>query len=181
MARFVDRYQEISGHHEPPRGMDPNYRGRYRGMRMGAEPGQGAYGWYRWRHADELGGNGGFPGRSPGAKQGRHDAYDSHLRRPRSYDWELGGGGVRDARYDRQLLHDFNANSPALRGEGRPQGRYGVDYRQRGSHPIPRPTENRFGYTNRGIGSAGFSESWAPSPGRGARAGGGARPGRSTR
>lgn len=180
MARYVDEYVGISGHPEPPGGRDPNFRGRYRGMRMGAGPGQAAYGWYRWRHADELGGNGGFAGRSRRGERGA-EAYGTYPSRPRTYDWELGGGGVRDARHDRQLVHDFNANSPALRGEGRPQGRYGVDYRERGSHPVPGPTENRFGYTNRGLGSAGFSESWAPSPGRGSRAGVGYRAARSTR
>ena len=34
MARYVNDYRDISGDPLPPTGMDPNYRGRYRGMRM---------------------------------------------------------------------------------------------------------------------------------------------------
>jgi hypothetical protein len=146
--------------------MDPNYRGRYRGMRMQADPGQGAYGWYRWRHAGELNESGGFAGRAfP-----RGGGYDREFGRDRFYDWEMhGGGGLRNPRYDRGFLHDYNANSPAFRTEGRTDGPYGIDYRERGGHPIPRDTRYRFDYGNHGLASGGFSEAWQHRPGRGSR------------
>ena len=101
MSRYVHEFRDISGDALPPRGMDPNYRGRYRGMRMGAEEGQGAYGWYRWRHARELGRGGG---------------YDRGYGPARFYDWEMrGGGGVRDPRYDREFIRGFNADSQMFR------------------------------------------------------------------
>ena len=163
MARYVHDFRDISGDPLPPTGADPNYRGRYRGMRMGADPGQGAYGWYRWRHAGEL-------GRGPGNDQGYVRGYDGGYQARRFYDWELhGGGGLRNPRYDREFLRDFNANSQAFRDEGRREGRYGGDYRQRGGYPLPRDTRDRFGYTNRGLSSSGYSEAWQHRPGHGSR------------
>ena len=168
MARYIHDYQDMSGDPLPPRGMDPNYRGRYRGMRMGADPGQGAYGWYRRQHQRELEGSGGFMGQSP--PRGSSGGYDREQGFGRPYDWEMhGGGGLRNPRYDRDFLRGFNANSQAYRGEGRHEGRYGTDYQERGGHPIDRDTRQRFGYANRGLSSSGFSEAWQHRPGHGSR------------
>ena len=170
MARYVNDYRDTSGDPLPPSGMDPNYRGRYRGMRMGADPGQGAYGWYRWRHAGELGPAGGFAGRPLPGGRGYDRGYDRGYQAGRFYDWELhGGGGLRNPRYDREFIRDFNANSQMFRDEGRREGRYGTDYRERGGHPLPRDTRDRFGYTNRGLSSSGYSEAWQHRPGHGSR------------
>ena len=163
MARYVDDYQGIPGHASAPRGMDPNYRGGYRGMRMGGDPGQGAYGMYRWRHQRDLEGEGGFTGRG--------SPYDAGYRGGprRFYDFETrGGGGLRNPRYDRDFLRGFNAYSPEYRREeGRERG-YGGDYRAEGG-PIPSHDRYRFGYTNRGLGSGGFSEAWQHRPAHGSR------------
>jgi hypothetical protein len=168
MARYIHDYRDISGEDLPARGMDPNYRGRYRGMRMQADPGQGAYGWYRWRHAGDLGENGGFGGR--GYPQDERVRYDRDFGARRFYDWEMhGGGGLRNPRYDREFLRDFNSESQAYRGEGRHEGRYGVDYRERGGHPVHGDPRYRFDYGNRGLASGGFSEAWQHRPGRGSR------------
>jgi hypothetical protein len=155
MARYVHDFRDTTGEARPATGMDPNYRGRYRGMRMGAEGGQGAYGWYRWRHAGEL---------------GRGDRYDRSYGPGRFYDWEMrGGGGLRNPRYDREFMRGFNADSQMFRDEGRREGRYGTDYRERGGHPIQRDVRDRFDYTNRGLSSGGYSEAWAHRPGPGSR------------
>ena len=166
MARYVHDFRDISGEPLPPTGMDPNYRGGYRGMRMGADPGQGAYGWYRWRHAGELGTSGGFAGQSLPRGPG---GYDRGYRPAGTYDWEMhGGGGLRDPRYDREFVRGFNADSQMFRDEGRREGRYGTDYREHGGHPVPRDTRDRFVYSN-GMTSGGYSEAWQHRPGRGSR------------
>lgn len=163
MARYVDDYQGIPGHATEPRGMDPNYRGGYRGMRMGADPGQGAYGWYRWRRQRDLEGEGGFAGRGSPYDHGYRGG-PGHF-----YDWETrGGGGLRDPRYDRDFLRGFNAYTPDYRREGRWEGRYARDYRGPGG-PIPGNERYRSGYANRGIGSGGFSEAWQHRPAHGSR------------
>ena len=170
MARYEHEFQGISAEPMDSRGMDPNYRGgRYRGMRMRGGPDQAAYGWYRWRHADELEDAGGFRGAS-GPFRRLAAGYDRDHQGLRMYDWELRqGGGVHDVRYDREFMRDFNADSSLFRDEGRREGRYGRDYRERGGHPVARPDTNRFDYANRGLSGSGYSESWAPRPGRGSR------------
>ncbi len=74
---------------------DPNYRrGVYLGERMRAGEGQAAYGRYRLRHADDLGGYGGFRGfpeypyprrgydRALRPAPGERGGYDREFRRP---------------------------------------------------------------------------------------------------
>ena len=166
MARYVDDFQGIIGHDLPGRGMDPNYRGAYGGMRMAGGGYQAAYGRYRLGHAEDFGGSGGFRGRYGGAT-------GPGIGRPRGggpgrYDREWSGGGVRNIRYDRELLHEFNANSPALRRGGR----YDMEHLRplpRGVAPWSRGRGERPDYSNRGVSDAGYSEGWAWGPMRGAR------------
>lgn len=165
MARYYDDFQGIIGHDLPGRGMDPNYRGAYRGMRMGGDRYQAAYGRYRLSHADDFGGSGGFRGRygvHPAPRGGWPARQGREL-----FEQGRGGGGVRDLRYDRELLHEFNANSPSLeRG-----GRYDRGHLQplpRGAAPWSRG-RGQMGYSNRGMSDAGYSEGWAWGPMRGAR------------
>jgi hypothetical protein len=152
MARYVDEYQGIAARDMPARGMDPNFRGAYGGMRMHGGPYQAEYGRHRMRHPGDFERWGGAMGAG-------------ERRMPRgAADWR---GGVRDIRYDRELLHDFNANSPALQ-----RGRGGRDLEPR--RPLPRgiapwSRPGRAGYSNRGISDGGYSEGWAWGPMRGAR------------
>jgi hypothetical protein len=105
-------------------GEDPNYRnGTYRGMRMqAAEPGRAPYGRNRLRHAGDLGGYGNFQGvygggermRGPRYDNALLNRYDQSLRVPRP-GFRRGGNGPRR---DREMLGEFNANSPALRSGG---------------------------------------------------------------
>lgn len=169
MARYVDDYRGIIGHDVPGRGMDPNYRGGYEGMRMRGGPSQAEYGWYRALHPGDFagaGGSGGFGPRRGPLGLPPAEARMGPTRGPQGpHGW--GEGGVRNSRYDRELLHDFNANSPAL---ARERGRYDLEQRR----PLPRGvspwrTANRPGYSNRGMSDAGYSEGWAWGPMRGAR------------
>lgn len=152
MARYVDEYQGIAARDMRARGMDPNFRGAYGGMRMQGGPYQAQYGRYRMRHPGDFEGSGGLLG--AGERRISRGGFDP------------GNGGVRNLRYDRELLHDFNANSPALqRGVGR-------DLEPR--RPVPRAVApwsrpGRAGYSNRGISDGGYSEGWAWGPMRGAR------------
>jgi hypothetical protein len=170
MARYVSDYDPSSGRHFTPGGADPNYRGRYRGMRMDAEGGQAAYGRYRWMRERDLGGSGGFAGEAyGGGGRGNRGGgrYDAQQRRPSVYDWEMRrDGGLRDPRTDRELIRGFNANSPALQPGTR--WRYEGDYPAMGRHPVEdgRP---RTSYPNRGLSSGGYAEAWQHRPGHGSR------------
>jgi hypothetical protein len=140
MARYDHWYEGISARPESPRGMDPNYRDGYRGMRMQGGPSQAEYGWYRMRHQDDLGFRRGSPVRGYG---------DDYELTPVRYDPEsgrIGGGGVHGRRYD---------------------GPYhgGAD-RQLGPGPVP---GYRFRYSNRGLTGGGYSDAWAFGPMRGSR------------
>lgn len=179
MARYVDDYRGIIGHDTAARGMDPNYSGGYRGMRMGGSGYQAAYGRYRLEHAEDFGGSGGFRGRSGPASLaggGRTRAphgvarYDREMeaRRAHGYDSGWESGGVRDLRYDRDLLREFNANSPGLRTGGR-YDREHVRRLPHGVAPWSRGRGNWEEYSNRGLTDAGYSEGWARGPMRGAR------------
>lgn len=173
MARYVDDYHGIVGHDTSPDGMDPNYRGRYRGMRMGGDRHQAAYGWYRLQHPNDFGGSGGFRGRTPAGNQhrlGRGDRYDQGARGGPSvrYDADWQSGGVRNLRYDRELLRDFNANSPALQRAGSYDDEH-LSRLPRGVAPWSRGRGGWLGGSNRGITEAGYGESWAWGPMRGAR------------
>lgn len=177
MARYVDDYRGIIGHHTAPAGMDPNYGGRYRGMRMDGSGYQAAYGRYRLEHAEDFGGSGGFRGRSAwapvsgGGRRGGTPAgarYARELEGAGRYDTGWGTGGVRDLRYDRELLREFNANSPALQRGGR-YDREHLRRLPRGVAPWSRARGNWEEYSNRGVTDAGYSEGWAWGPMRGAR------------
>lgn len=162
MARYTDEYEGITGGFRPPRGLDPNYRGGYHGMRMEGGPEQAEYGRYRLRHRDDFQGVGGFDGGYSGYYGGRRErsAPDHYPER----EW----GGLRDPRYDREFIRDFNANSPVLRRGGR----YGSEM-ERGRGPDDAPGRTHWGYdpryANRGLSSSGFGEGWARGPMRGAR------------
>lgn len=159
MARYVDDYQGISGHPTRPRGLDPNYREGYGGLRMQGGWGQAEYGRYRFVHEDEMGDREwhGF-GQRRGLYAGDLDrGYERVRMNPES---GRRGGGVRDLRRDRRALREFNASSPSL---GDDRG-YDVD-RPRRSHD----QRYRFGYANRGLPSGGYGEGWAWGPMRGAR------------
>lgn len=155
MARYFDDYRGIVGHDLPPRGMDPNYSGPYGGMRMSAGRYQAEYGRYRARHPDEFGPPEAFV-------HGGRGGYAPVPERTRG----RGDGGVRNLRYDRELLHDFNANSPALQR----RGRYDREQRRplpRGVSPWARP--GRPDYADRGVPQAGYGEGWAWGPMPGSR------------
>lgn len=167
MARYIHDFRDISADPRPSGGLDPNYRNGYRGMRQGADPGQGAYGRYRWEHRGDLEGSGGYAGRS---MLPAHEAYDRNYARGRFYDWETrSDGGLRNPRYDREFIRGFNANSQNFRREGRWQRHYGADYRERGDHPMQGDSRYRFGYGNAGLTDSGFSEAWQHRPGPGSR------------
>lgn len=152
--RFTDEGNTMSYEHDfmgipanirGNRGMDPNHRGGYGGMRMRGDGWQAAYGEYRWRHGHELGGQHGPRGR-----------YERDFRPlPRGYDRGIAGGGVR-ARRDPEMIRTFNAESEYLR-EGGHRDR-GASY-DRGLRGGPRHRlGNDPGYTNRGLSSAGYGE-----------------------
>lgn len=166
MARYSHEFMGIRGDPRDTRGMDPNYRGGYRGMRMHGYDDQAAYGWHRWTHDEDFEGSGGYMGRSNPPERAM---YEGGYRRPRgAYDRGWGGGGARDPRF----VRDFNANSPVVRyGGDYDRPRYGEEFRRRNA-PQPRPGHfqgERFDYANRGINSGGHSEGWAWGPMRGSR------------
>lgn len=162
MARYVDEYQGISAHDEPPRGMDPNYRGGYGGMRTRGGHGQAAYGRYRMGHADDLGGERGpfgmYGGR--GMYTGEYEAgYDRPA--PRGYDRGYQGRGY-DRGWQGGGVHGY-ADDRMVWGRGP-----GYDRDMGGP---PRGHERGYwpGYSNRGLSRGGYSEGWAWGPMRGAR------------
>lgn len=170
MARYQEEFMGIPGGPGTPRGMDPNYRGGYRGMRMHGDARQGAYGWHRWTHEEDFAGSGGFLGRVDRPQGPPREG--GYRRPPGAYDREWGGGGVRDLRHDPRAMREFNAESPALHPEerhGRP--RYD-DFARRPGPRRPMPGHyqgERFDYANRGLSSGGYGEGWAWGPMRGAR------------
>lgn len=158
MARYQRDFMGIPADPRESRGDDPNYGRGYRGMRMRGGPVQAAYGRYRQLHADDLGTMGGFYGQFD---RGEDPRLSGH--RPGVED-----GGLRDARYDRHLLHEYNSTSQRLRGE--PRGRDSDEVRslqKRARMPDAHGGE-RFGYSNRGYSSGGYSQGWAYGPMRGA-------------
>lgn len=163
MARYEHEFMGIPGDPRGGRGMDPNHRGGYGGMRMHGDDRQGAYGWHRWTHEEDFRGSGGFLGdRDRPPRLGGEGGF----RRPREeYNRGWGSGGVRDLRHDREALREFNARSPGLR--------YGAEYdrpdfRRRGRGP-GHFQGDRFDYANRGLSAGGYGEGWAFGPMRGAR------------
>ena len=55
MGKYVYEYQGMYGVATPPQGLDPNYRGGYRGGRMAGNATEAEYGTYRSIHLPELG------------------------------------------------------------------------------------------------------------------------------
>ena len=100
MTRYEHWYVGVSARPEPPRGMDPNYRDGYRGMRMQGGAWQADYGRYREHHQGSLGFRRGSPVRGYG--------YDYELT-PTRYDPESGrrdGAGYRPDRSFRGPLDE---------------------------------------------------------------------------
>jgi hypothetical protein len=168
MARYEREYGGIRADAGAPRGMDPNYREGYGGMRMQGSPHQAPYGLYRHHHAGELG-NAGPEGYRAGGRYDREAIYPRRrLERPDSAG--RGDGGVHDWREHPEWIRQYNANSPLLRGGGREQDRMspGREMR-RGGRPYQIDARYRQEYGNRGLSSSGFSEPWARGPNPGAR------------
>lgn len=172
MPRYQDDFGGITGNPGRGRGMDPNHREGYQGMRMHATHGQSAYGWHRWTHPLDFESSGGFIGRYAGDYHDRPRRISPQA--GREFDTR-GGGGVYDMVREPEHLRMYNAESIRFRDEGRGArggaGRYANDYRGAG---LPRGRsgyDNRFlrGYTNRGRNEAGYTESWTWGPMRGAR------------
>lgn len=125
MNRYDGGYERGGEGRAPGRALDPNYRGGwYRGERMrGEAPGpSAAYGAYRLRHADDLGGHGGFyglygarqervrwlggpSGAAPGDSLGMYQWRQDWARR--------GPPDPRAPRYDRELRYDGSFRPPA--------------------------------------------------------------------
>jgi hypothetical protein len=168
MARYERDYGGIRADTGAPRGMDPNHRETYGGMRMQGSPYQAAYGLYRHHHAGALG-DAGRDGYRAGGRydrgltypRGRPERYDSSMRRD---------GGVHDWREHPERIRHYNANSPLLQGGGRDEDRMssGRELR-RGVRPYEIDARFRHDYGNRGLSSGGFSEPWARGPNPGAR------------
>jgi hypothetical protein len=169
MPRYARDFEGIPARLEgEARGMDPNHRGGYQGMRMISGRGQAPYGWHRFTHEADFEGSGGFRGRFGGGPSGRDDHFRNS--RPR-YDRDLqGGGGVHDWRYDTAYLRDFNSESTRFGengqwGSGRGEGRGGS----------PGPGQGRYdggfrwGRPQRGLNEGGYGEPWAWGPMRGSR------------
>ena len=158
MARYEEEFAGMPARARPPTGVDPNFRGGYGGMRMHGGYGRAAYGAHRMDHLHDLEGSGGYGGIHPGGPPQRWRGYDR--------DWhEM--GGVRRFR-DPHFLHEYNANSPALRRRG-----YGAEM-EPVREPWPVQTwehQGRYrpGYSNRGMSDGGYSEPWAHFPMRGGR------------
>jgi hypothetical protein len=161
MSRYSSDFEGIPGGFSRPTGADPNYRHGYRGNRMGAEPGQAAYGAQRRRDRYDLETWGGFRGIHPG---GRHHGFDRGTRSA------AGGGGMRDPFRDREFQRGFNANSPAFGPGERGSGQYDSSFDNRGPQPdwLPERRLRRL-ETDRGVPPAGFGEGWARGPMRGSR------------
>src|SRR5690606_11067721 len=151
MARYVDDFMGIPNEYHRVRGMDPNYREHYRGMRMRGHDYQAPYGWYRARHRDALGHSAGFHGIVSWDYTG--GGYD---RGYRGYDRGFGigdGGAVYNPYYDRHYLWDYNAYGEAIRsGGGRGDG-YDREMR-----PLLESVHEgyRQSYGNRGVSSGGY-------------------------
>lgn len=62
MTRYVDEFMGIPNEFHRARGLDPNYRQHYHGMRMRGHERQAPYGAYRARLREELGHSAGFHG-----------------------------------------------------------------------------------------------------------------------
>jgi hypothetical protein len=161
MTRFDRDFEGIPASAVLTEGLDPNYRGGYRGMRMTASSGQAAYGAHRLSHIRDLETAGGF-----GGIHGPNELDDGGSLLP------PGGhtGGVRPFS-DAEMMRDFDS-----RGERYATDRYGP-HPQESRAPsdsegvedwtLARPHEPDYG--NRGMPPAGFSESWARGPMPGSR------------
>jgi hypothetical protein len=167
MTRYQRDFAGIRGAGEA-RGMDPNFRNGYGGMRMGGGNGRAPYGAYRWDRARDLETWGGFEGWGPdgrgrgGAGRGRPEFHPDVEQR----------GGLRSPYGDERILREFNTRSPEL-SRNRGRTRYGGEMEPRERGPVDRPwspqRDFRPEYSNRGVTDAGYSEGWARGPMPGAR------------
>ncbi|MQA90519.1 MAG: hypothetical protein GEU90_09815 [Gemmatimonas sp.] len=149
MARYESEFDGMPALFTQPRGLDPNFRGGYGGMRMRDVWGRAAYGDYRLRHQYELETEGGYCGIHRGLGGPR-------TRTPRA--WEESGGLV-DPRV-RRAIEEFDARGPRYAGPPRQRrARYDMD--------ISTPTRGRPHagyeprYTNRGVTPGGYGVGWA--------------------
>jgi len=164
MGRFQKDFAGISGDVET-RGLDPNYRGPYGGMRMEGGGGRAAYGAHRWIRSQDLETWGGFDG-----VDGGQDGRGTPELHP---EWEE-SGSVRGPGREERIIRDFNANSPELSEEVRgardqPEAEQVRDDRGHVERDWSPPRGFRQGYSNRGITDAGYSEGWARRTNRGGR------------
>jgi hypothetical protein len=147
-------YQMDAGWGWDDDGGDPNWRGGgYQGMRMQGGGRSAAYGRERLHHQYDLGGHGGFDGRSDlpngwyDAHGYYHEQYEREGRlapRPHPAGWRAQGGpGEGGVGYGLDYLRQYNAHSPAL-APGGPRRRDGFDGRFAGPGPRePGPPRGR--------------------------------------
>jgi hypothetical protein len=170
-------YQMDAGWGWDDDGGDPNWRGGgYQGMRMEGGGRQAAYGRERLYRQNDLGGHGGFDGRSDlpnGWYDGAgyyHEQYEREGRTappPHSAGWRAQGGpGEGGVRYDREYLRQYNAHSPAL-GPGGP--RRGWGFSAGPDAPPMRGYDARYRQTDErghaGYNTGGFAEGKFAGPG----------------
>jgi hypothetical protein len=161
MARYETEYQGIPAAFAEARGLDPNYRDGYWGMRMTGGGGRAAYGMLRARLSQDLETAGGF-----GGIHGHSDRAQIRSRYGREE-----SGGVRDPFRDLDFIRDFNARSPMYDGDRRSGERYPAGPRDQIAHErswSPNRTEDGH-YGDRSISEGGYGEVWARGPMRGAR------------
>ena len=172
-------YQMDAGWGWDDDGGDPNWRGGgYRGMRMEGGGRQAPYGRERLYRQGDLGGHGGFDGRSdlPNGWYDREGYYHEQYERegrmvPPQHQagWrrQAGPGGYDGGvRYDREYLRQYNAHSPAL-GPGGPRRSWGMSEGpgappMRGRDFRDRPTDER---GHAGYNTGGFAEGKFAGPG----------------
>jgi hypothetical protein len=156
---------------------DPNWRnGGYQGMRMRGDGRHAAYGRERLYRQHDLGGHGGFDGRSdlPNGWYDREGYYHEQYEREgrmippaHAAGWrEPGGPEGGGVRYDREYLRQYNALSSAL-GPGGPRRTWGYGDGpgappMRGHDTRGRPTDER---GHAGYNTGGFAEGKFAGPG----------------
>jgi len=156
MSEQIEEFVGIAAVFREPTGLDPNFDGGYRGMRMGAGWGRAAYGAHRRDREWDLESVGGFGGIHPssGPPVGEQ-RWEEH-------------GRVAPAFDEPGLLRDFNAASPALESTSEAGA---LERREKVLPERPWMPQGvaQPGYGNRGLAPGGYSEAWARWPMRGGR------------
>ena len=108
MARYEKEFWGMPGEFTESRGLDPNYRDGYHGMRMVGGNGRAAYGAHRWAREGDLEREGGYRGAGAWAKQSQSGPWH-----PDDVRWE-----ERDrdrSPYDaHRAMHDFDSRDQAF-------------------------------------------------------------------